>query len=357
MISLKKYLDADADTLSDYLSDADPGELLPAVLEAYRSALLVMGHSALRAYPAVGSELQQNLAKVVSCLAHDLTPVLIQETGAHVEGLLGSWGGKTEEYFKAKTNDIKELLIVLARTAESVGERDQRYSNRFTQFTSSLQAIADLENLTQVRASLVRKAAELKACIEQMETDSHQSLAQLHAEVSNYQDKLKAPEELALRDPLTGLANRRNIEERIAWRIAHQQPFCVAMIDLERFKHVNDHYGHQAGDNLLQQFSQELCANMRSGDLVGRWGGDEFIVLLDCEVAGAVSQISRMREWVTGDYTVQLASGAAAKVRVDASIGVAQWRPDENTQQVIERADSAMYKEKNLAKQRAADQN
>jgi diguanylate cyclase (GGDEF)-like protein len=350
VISLKKYLDADA--ASPYLSQPDSDKLLPVVLKAYRSALLVMGQSGVRAYPAVGSDLQQNLAGLVSLLARDLTPSLVQETEEQVEEQLRRWGGHTEEYFKAKANDIKELLIVLARTAESLGERDQRYASQFTQFTSRLQAIADLEDLTQVRASLVQRATELKTCVEQMEEDSQRSLAQLHAEVSTYETKLKAAEELALRDPLTGLANRRNIEERIAWRVAHQQTFCVAILDLDRFKRVNDRYGHPAGDSLLQQFSQELSGNMRCTDLVGRWSGDEFIVVLDCDLAGAVAQMDRMRKWVLGDYTIQLGSGAQAKVSVDASIGVAQWQPHESMQQVIERADSAMYYEKKLGQQR-----
>jgi diguanylate cyclase (GGDEF)-like protein len=350
VISLKKYLDADG--VSPYLSEPDPGELLAAILKSYRSALLVMGESGVRAYPAVGSDLQQSLNSLVSFLSRDLTPALVQETEELVEEQLRRWGGHTEEYLKAKANDIKELLIVLARTAESVGERDQRYASRFTQFTSRLQAIADLEDLTQVRASLVQRATELKACVEQMEEDSHQSLVQLHAEVSTYETKLKAAEELALRDSLTGLANRRNVEQRIAWRVDHQQTFSVALLDLNRFKQVNDRYGHPAGDNLLQQFSQELSVNVRCTDLVGRWSGDEFMVILDSDLASAESQMDRMRNWVLGDYTIQLAAGTAVKVTVDASIGVAQWQPGESMQQVIERADSAMYQQKKLGKQR-----
>src|SRR5271166_646960 len=309
MISLKKYLDTDAG--QPYISEPDPSELLAAALKSYRSALLAMGKSGARACPVVGSDLRQNLARLESRLSCDLTPFLVQETETQVEEHLQKWGSHTEEYFKAKANDIKELLIVLARTAESVGERDQRYAARFTQFTSRLQAIADLEDLTQVRASLVQRATELRACVEQMEEDSHQSLAQLHAEVSTYETKLKAAEELALRDPLTGLANRRNVEQRIAWRVDHQQTFSVAILDLNRFKQVNDRYGHPAGDNLLQQFSQELSANVRCSDLVGRWSGDEFIVVLDSDLASAVSQMDRMRKWVLGDYTIQLAAGTA----------------------------------------------
>ncbi len=351
MISLKKYLDADA--VSPCLRGPDSDELLPVVLRAYRAALLAMGDSGYRAYPAVGSNLQQSLISLVNLLAQDLTPLLVEETEKQVEEQLRRWGGHTEEYFKAKANDIKELLIVLARTAESLGERDQRYATRFTQFTSRLQAIANLEDLTQVRASLVQRATELKGYVEQMEEDSHQSLAQLHAEVSNYETKLKAAEELAMRDALTGLANRRNVEERIAWRVAHQQTFCVAILDLDHFKQVNDRYGHPAGDSLLQQFSQELTANIRCTDLVGRWSGDEFVVVLDSDLASAEAQMGRMRKWVLGDYTIQLAAGAQAKVSVDASIGVVQWRPGESLRQIIERADSAMYYEKKQGKRGA----
>src|SRR5271166_6245891 len=106
VISLKKYLDADA--LHPYQSEPDPGELLPAVLKAYRSALLAMGQSGFRAYPAVGSDLQQHLISLVSLLSRDLTPSLVQETEEQVEEQLRRWGSHTEEYFKAKANDIKE---------------------------------------------------------------------------------------------------------------------------------------------------------------------------------------------------------------------------------------------------------
>lgn len=345
MISLKKYLECDAD--QPYLSELDPSDLLSAALKSYRSALLAMGKSGVRACPAVGSALQQDLTALVSRLAAGLTPQVLQDTGAQVEAHLQQWGGRTAEYFKAKANDVKELLIVLARTAESLGERDQRYASHLSQFTSRLQTIADLEDLTQVRASLVERAAELKTYVDQMEQDSHQSIAQLHAEVSNYETRLKAAEELALRDPLTGLANRRNVEERIAWRIAHQQLFCVSILDINHFKQVNDRYGHSAGDNLLQQFSQELRANFRCSDLVGRWSGDEFVVVLDCDLPSAKLQIDRMRQWVFGDYNIRLGSSAeTVKVNVDAAIGVAQWQSGETMQEVIERADTAMYGDK-----------
>ena len=352
MISLKKYLDMAADNPEPVQRavKAESNDLLSSIVESYRSTLRSMAGSGFRACPAVSSDLQQNLASLQNKLSGKVTLSLVKETEKQVDEQLQQWGGRTSEYFKAKTNEVKELLIVLARTAESVGERDQRYSNHFSQFTTRLHAIADLEDLTQVRASLVKGAGELKTYVDQMALDSHQSVTQLRAEVSSYETKLKAAEELALRDALTGLANRRNVQERLEWRIEHKQGFCVIILDLNRFKQINDHYGHLAGDSVLKQFSLELRSNLRSSDIAGRWGGDEFIVVLDCGLNAAKSQIERMQKWVFGEYTIlQGPDKAELKVRLDASIGVAEWQAGETLQQVIERADVAMYKDKKMA--------
>ena len=347
MISLKKYLDMDPTRTGD----AEAAELFKATIDSYCSTLLVMGKSGDRVCPALGSDLQQSLADLAKRMSHGTTPALVRGTGKHVEEQLQQWGNHTAEYFKAKANDVKELLLVLARTAESMGERDSRYTKQFSEFTMRLQKVADLEDLAQVRTSLMQRANELKSRVDQMAEDSNRSVAQLRAEVSTYEARLKTVEQLALRDGLTGLANRRNVEDRMEWRVAHQQMFCAVFLDLNRFKEVNDAHGHLAGDNLLKQFAEELRSNTRPTDVVARWGGDEFILVLDCDLAGARSQIERLQKWVFGEYTVKLNGGAEkVKIRMDAAIGMAQWQPGETASQVIERADSAMYTDKKLSK-------
>ena len=351
MISLKPYLDMVKKTGSN---GAVSNELVEAMAECYRSALVTMGLCGTQACPGVSSDLQQKLASLGNKLAGDMTPTGVRKLEEKVEAQLQQWGGQSEEYFKGKANEVKELLILLARTAQSLGERDQRYASQFTQFTSRLQRIGNLEDLTQVRASLAQGAVELKSYVDRMVQDSHESVAQLRAEVSTYETKLKAAEELALRDSLTGLANRRNTEGRIEWRIAHQQAFCVMMIDLNGFKQINDTYGHPAGDALLKQFSQELRSNLRSSDVAGRWGGDEFLVILDCDLAGAKCQEERMRKWVLGEYDAKDGSGKDVKVEMDASLGLVQWEKSETMAKLVQRADTAMYAEKRQSKKKKA---
>jgi diguanylate cyclase len=352
VISLKKYLDMDPKHLA---SDAVTSELLLATLASYRAALEAIGKSGAQACPGVGSDLQQALAGLAPRLSGQLTPALVVETEAQVEEVLKKWGGRSEDYFKAKAKEVKELLIVLAHTAQSLGERDQRYSSQFSEFTTRLRTIANLDDLTQIRNSVMQGASELKNYVDRMAEDSQKSVAQLRAEISTYESRLRVVEELALRDALTGLANRRNLEERINTKITNREAFCVLSLDLNGLKQVNDSHGHLAGDDLLKQFSNELRSNIGSSGIAGRWGGDEFIVVMDCNLANANAQVERIKKWVFGDYTLQPGGGKREiKVFVEASIGVAQWHVGQTMQQLVENADEAMYAEKQASKKRRA---
>jgi diguanylate cyclase (GGDEF)-like protein len=121
------------------------------------------------------------------------------------------------------------------------------------------------------------------------------------------------------------------------------------ILDLNGFKLVNDRHGHAAGDSLLKQFSHELLSHTRTSDVVGRWGGDEFIVVLEGNMTGVNAQIDRIRKWVFGKYALQLGAGNdELKIDLSASIGTARWEPGQTTQQLVEVADAAMYREKHL---------
>ena len=345
MISLKKYLDMRFEATRTAGPVAN--DLLDAALQSYRSSLVDMGNSGYQACPAFGASLQQSLAGLTTRLTGTVSAKALEETRSQVSERLSQWGERTAEHLKGKAQEIKDLLMVLARTAESLGERDHRYTTQLQQFTTHLRSVADLEDLTQVRSSLMQAAGELKTCVDQMEQDSQQALAQLESKVSTYENRLKETEELALRDPLTGLPNRLHLERRLEWKIENGQPFSIAFLDLNQFKAVNDRYGHPAGDLLLKQFSEELKSNVRPCDIVGRWGGDEFVILLDCDFTTAKALLERVRKWAFGDYTIA-PEGPTEKIRilVSAAVGIAEWKAGELALELIERADRAMYKDK-----------
>ena len=115
------------------------------------------------------------------------------------------------------------------------------------------------------------------------------------------------------------------------------------MLDLNGFKRVNDTFGHEAGDDLLKQFSAQLHSASRASDTVGRWGGDEFIVILDGNIQAAQAHVKRMQKWVFGRYTLHLGA-ADPEVEMKAAFGLVEWQTGETLKQVLARADREMYK-------------
>lgn len=180
-------------------------------------------------------------------------------------------------------------------------------------------------------------------------------LAALRAEAELRRMRLEAElRRLASTDPLTGAANRRHFMEQAAREIDRARryalPLAAMMLDLDRFKVVNDELGHGAGDEVLRAFADAVRSLVRQTDLVGRLGGEEFAVLLPhTDVAGAMVLAERIREHVRGTPV----ETRAAPVRVTVSIGVAALdHSDLTADDLIRRADDALYSAKRTGRDR-----
>jgi diguanylate cyclase (GGDEF)-like protein len=327
----------------------EPDLRLPATVDAYRSALMEMGNCGQYACPALGEELKQGLNKQGVKLAAELTCERVEEVKSGVREQLQGWGRSAASHYRQKTSEVKEILLVMARTAESVGERDQRCAEQITAVTTRLKGIANLEDLTEIRESIKKSATELKTSIDRMTAEGKAAVEKLRAEVTTYQTKLEEAENFASRDALTGVRSRPWVEGQIEQALQAGMPFCVAIIDLNGFKQINDEHGHMVGDEVLKLFAAKMRSVCRSTDTIGRWGGDEFILLLHCHMSEARTQIDRLREWVCCKYTVQ-GSSAPLKLRVEASIGIAERLSGEKMKELVDRADVEMYKEKAVAR-------
>jgi|HubBroStandDraft_1064217.scaffolds.fasta_scaffold08626_5 diguanylate cyclase (GGDEF)-like protein len=348
MISIKKYLDSDQVQLEPE-PEADGKGAARAALSAYGSALIEMGNCSLDACPGLGSNLKDHLANIKAGLNVTMGARAIITTEAAVKGELSTWGRRSAKHYQGKALEVKDLLLVMARTAESLGTRDERCAGQLENVTRSLTQIVSLEDLTEIRASIEKSAVELKGSIERMTQEGRASIAELRSQVSTYQTKLEEAEKIAFRDSLTGLRSRLCIESLIEERIARGAKFCVAIADLNGFKAVNDQYGHMVGDELLTQFAAELKSACRSTDAIGRWGGDEFVIVFDGSLIDAEQQIVRVNRWVCGNYELHTGAGVV-KLHVEASIGLAEHAHGEALNDIVARADRAMYEEKAAAR-------
>jgi diguanylate cyclase (GGDEF)-like protein len=157
---------------------------------------------------------------------------------------------------------------------------------------------------------------------------------------------------LARTDPLTGLPNRRVLEERLEEELHRtarsRRSFAFAILDVDRFKSINDTYGHPAGDEALQRFATLLRTQARHADFVARFAGDEFaVILVDVDSLKARSILERIVESVR---TVRLSSGVGLSVSAGGTLSY----PVDTIETIVERADAALYEAKQAGRDRAA---
>ncbi|PTQ91383.1 diguanylate cyclase (GGDEF)-like protein [Agitococcus lubricus] len=184
------------------------------------------------------------------------------------------------------------------------------------------------------------------------------TIGSLAAQISEMRDKLKAQKyeleqalehikKIAAHDELTGLINRRRMSEVLAEYVQNQEReptgFSIAMIDLDYFKKINDQYGHLVGDEVLHGFAEIAKNTLRKADLLSRWGGEEFLLLMPETNAGQPSiGLDRLRKLLQ-EYPISQHQPA---LRVSFSAGISSYRQHETIHETIKRADEALYQAK-----------
>ena len=200
------------------------------------------------------------------------------------------------------------------------------------------------DDLAIVNAALTEEIDERRA----LEHD----LSRSEAALSESKAQEKKSRRLALHDPVTGLANLTLFNDRLSHALAqaqrHRWRLAVMFIDLDDFKRVNDTYGHDVGDRVLQKVAQRLRGSVRGGDTVSRRGGDEFLFLmLEARDEGSVASFAaKIIENIAEACDVE-----GASVRVRPSIGIALYPEDgHSAQDLLKNADTAMYAAKQQKK-------
>jgi diguanylate cyclase (GGDEF)-like protein/PAS domain S-box-containing protein len=155
---------------------------------------------------------------------------------------------------------------------------------------------------------------------------------------------------LATIDPLTQIPNRYQIyqyfDDFIAQKKRKESSFSVLLFDIDHFKQINDNFGHYVGDRILQNFSSLIAENIRSVDKFGRWGGEEFLLLLDDTNEHEAMRIGQKLNRLVGRTVFD------DLYCITVSIGVTEYRKDDTKEKCIERADMALYAAKNLGRNR-----
>lgn len=241
---------------------------------------------------------------------------------------------------------------------------DQAVTEQVTHIDRTVSDATDIDELKRVVRQRVARISEhidtfrtmegkRLAAMEQENTRMRERIGKLEASRQILQAQLAASAQKMLRDALTGLPNRLAFDERVALEVARMQrehtPLCLAIWDIDHFKLINDTFGHQAGDKALHVVGKTLNKLIRDVDMVARYGGEEFVMVLPrANLQQAFVVIERIRE--------KLAETAFrfkdTPLKITLSCGVAEFGADETIENVMARADEALYRAKSNGRNR-----
>jgi diguanylate cyclase (GGDEF)-like protein len=161
-------------------------------------------------------------------------------------------------------------------------------------------------------------------------------------------------ERLATTDSLTGLGNRRFLFERLGQEVyrarRYHTPLSLLLFDIDHFKRINDGWGHAVGDHVLREIARETHQSLRKADTAGRYGGEEFIVLLpETDLAEAVALAHRLNREISRKV---IKPERGSPILVTVSVGVATLAPAESGEELVQRADQALYRAKQAGRDR-----
>ena len=295
------------------------------------------------------------IAVVQTIVSSPLERALIQDAEKSLkevifkQGMLKHSLNEAKSSFKNMISTFVDRLGDMSDSSGSYQEKIENYAEKLSETEDILQINVLLENLMKdthtMQAEIVRSREVL--------LEQRDSVESAQEKIRKLQEELSELSEAVRVDQLTGVLNRRGLDEAMTREMARAQRggglLSVALLDIDNFKSLNDTYGHNVGDTALQHLAKVIQTTMRPTDVVSRFGGEEFVILLpDTDLEAAVSTVKRLQRALTKQFFL----GNNEKLLITFSAGVALLKKDETEAAVIHRADQSMYLAKRTGKNR-----
>jgi len=242
------------------------------------------------------------------------------------------------------------IAVATALIEESV-KHNNDYSESLEAVGVRLPSASTPDDLQEMVGTLLSENQKMCAVTQQLSAGLNES----KAVIQKLNRELEEVQSLSLSDSLTGTANRRAFDQRLATEIQNaelsEKPFSLAIVDIDFFKKVNDTYGHQAGDEILKGFAALLTLRTKGGDMVARYGGEEFAIILPStgRIPAHNLMINILHELRETRFPI---SSEGKSIAITASFGIAAHKPGMQGNELIELADEKLYEAKQTGRNR-----
>jgi diguanylate cyclase len=243
-------------------------------------------------------------------------------------------------FLNTKNDTVKQIVLDLTETIQEITSTTGEFDHKMELSIEEIQSAGNVDDILALKDGIIKEIKKVRVCSQSIKKE----LNEYRRTTKSLSSKLEQTEAKALVDALTNVLNRNAYNMKISQMIREfarvNETFCLMVIDIDHFKKFNDQYGHKAGDRVLRSVAASVQDSLRASDLVFRYGGEEFVVILGgANLENASKLAEKVRQGVERDYYID----KEQKMKVTISIGVACVQPDETELSLFERADKALY--------------
>lgn len=299
--------------------------------------------------------LRGQVATVQSIISGPLDRAQIKTAEKSLKEVIYKQGMIKHSLVEAK-NAFKQMIATFMDRLMHMADASGSYHGKIEGYAGKLSETDDIVKINEILESLMRDTHTMQTDImRSREALLHQKeeAESSQEKIKKLQDELSQLSETVRLDQLTGVLNRRGLDEAFTAEVSRFNrgggSLSVALLDIDNFKNLNDTYGHQVGDTALKHLADVVKKTIRPTDIVTRLGGEEFVILLpDTNIEEAVITMTRLQRTLTKEYFL----GNNERLLITFSAGIALYKKDEEQPDVLSRADQAMYLAKKLGKNR-----
>lgn len=299
--------------------------------------------------------LHGQITVVQEIISHPLNPRMLFDAERGLKEVLFKQGTLKHSLDEAKTT-LKNMIATFVDRLGEMSDSTGGYHDKIEDYSDKLRQAEDINQMNAILADILRDTKNMQTDIQRTRDELEQARREVEAaetKVRELEAELEQVSEKVREDQLTGALNRHGMEEAFHRELSHNDrtgaPFCIALLDIDNFKKLNDTYGHQTGDAALVHLTKVIREIMRPTDEVARYGGEEFVIMMpDTPLDGGIQVITRLQRELTKRFFLH----NNERLLITFSAGVALRTDAETPDAIIARADAAMYQAKLAGKNR-----
>lgn len=326
-----------------------------------RALLQCLREFALDTQELDGDGFKSRLAELAEALGSSEAVRRLQSEFERGTTTIGGFARRQKDYVRDRESEFKGIIDILTKAVVVQDSENRDYNRSILDQSRRLEEITLLDDLKRVKLAIVKEVEQLREAVREKETRDGSKIQKLSEQVAVLKVELQSVRTESERDGLTGILNRRTFDRLLADLAARntvkEQEVALLMIDIDDFKRVNDQHGHLTGDSVLAAVVNKCRQSTRGEDVLARFGGEEFCVLLPgASLRNAVKKARQICESIASTRYVLEGMPTKETLGITVSIGVSTLRKGDTSASLIERADRALYLAKQSGKNRAVSE-